>query len=160
MGTRHIRKRRVQMKKQLKQHPSYLVRERKKWGLSQEELGILLGMTKSAVCRFETQGFKPSFDLVLATQIVFDLSLREAFPESFASVHEEVVRRAAKLDADGAGFFVSDRSMATRSGQPLLLGIVESPFAPHTRTPKQGPEGSVRITRPRQGTGRPKGECR
>ena len=86
------------MKQQLKPHPGYLVRERRKWGLSQEELGILLGTTKSAVCHFEGQKFNPSFKLVLATQIIFGLTPREAFPESFASVHEEVVRRAAKLD--------------------------------------------------------------
>ena len=87
------------MKQQFKKHPGYLIRERRKWALSQEELGILLGTTKSAVCHFEGQKCNPSFSLVLATQIIFGLTPREAFPESFTSVREEVVRRAAKLGA-------------------------------------------------------------
>ncbi len=78
--------------------PIYLTQHRKEWCLSQEELGILLGTTKSAICKFEAQACPPSFILILATQAIFGATPRDTYPRLFERMHAEVLRRAAKLD--------------------------------------------------------------
>jgi transcriptional regulator with XRE-family HTH domain len=82
----------------LKELPSQLVRPRQHSGLTQQELGLLLGTTRSSICKFEAQRVMPSFGFILAIEAIFGLSAREAFPESYTAIHHEVVRRAAELD--------------------------------------------------------------
>ncbi|MEI9996385.1 MAG: helix-turn-helix transcriptional regulator [Rhizomicrobium sp.] len=85
---------------QIKDIPAHLVKRRRHAGLSQKELGRLLGTTKSSISKFEAQGVRPTFNFLLALQAIFDVSPRDAFPDSFAQVHKEVVRRAAELDTE------------------------------------------------------------
>jgi len=91
------------------------------WGLSQQELGVLLGTTKSAVCKFEALACPPSFNLVLATQVIFDVSPREAYPALYRQVHEEIIRRAAKLDL----LWLGKSDAATKRKRQLLSNMVE-----------------------------------
>jgi transcriptional regulator with XRE-family HTH domain len=76
----------------------YLRTQRMRWCLSQEELGLLLGMTKSAVSRFETEDCPPSLRLVIATEVIFGAHASEAFPALYGRIQDEVMRRAGKLD--------------------------------------------------------------
>ena len=79
---------------------SYLVHHRKRWALSQRELARLLGhRSRSTVSRLETRGGSPSLRLVIGCQILFGVRFAELFPSLYEDHRDQIMRRAARLDA-------------------------------------------------------------
>jgi transcriptional regulator with XRE-family HTH domain len=78
----------------------YLRTYRKKFGLTQREAALLVGMeTGQIISRHESKARIPSFKTVVAYQIVFDVPLRALFPEIYQEVEELVLKRALDLKA-------------------------------------------------------------
>lgn len=79
--------------------PSYLRMLRKEYGLTQAELGVLLGVSQGMIAKYEMLAHQPSRDVVIAAELIFGQSARFTFPALFREVQEEVGIRAAWLDA-------------------------------------------------------------
>jgi transcriptional regulator with XRE-family HTH domain len=75
--------------------PSYLRTLRKQWSLTQPELASLLGITESALCKFETLALSPTKTLVLGVEIIFGQGARHVFPALYAQTERTILRRAA-----------------------------------------------------------------
>jgi transcriptional regulator with XRE-family HTH domain len=76
----------------------YLRTYRKKFGLTQREAALLVGMeTGQIVSRHESKLRTPSFKTAIAYQIVFDVPLRALFPEIYHEVEMAVLGRAEAL---------------------------------------------------------------
>ena len=71
---------------------------RKKYALSQRELGLLLALTQSEISRLEEDRRSTKLETAFALQIVFDVQPREMFVRRYARVEEKVMRRATRLD--------------------------------------------------------------
>jgi transcriptional regulator with XRE-family HTH domain len=69
------------------------------WGLTQPELASLLGITESALSRFETQDRSPTKCLILGIEVIFGQTAREAFPALYAQTERNIMRRAAAFSA-------------------------------------------------------------
>lgn len=81
--------------------PNYLRTFRKRAYLSQEELAFLLGVKDgSAVSRYELDERRPSFETVVAYEVIFGTTIRELFPGWYRKVEAEVLRRARDLKAE------------------------------------------------------------
>jgi transcriptional regulator with XRE-family HTH domain len=65
------------------------------WGLTQPELAGLLGITESALSKFETQALAPTKNLILGIEVIFGHNAREAFPALYAQTERNIMRRAA-----------------------------------------------------------------
>ena len=65
-----------------------LKNERQKRGLSQEQIGKLLGEKSSVIKRIE-EGWEPSFDTVKKMERVFNIRLFEAVPETNIKVKDK-----------------------------------------------------------------------
>ncbi len=85
--------------------PNYLRTLRMRWGLTQPELAGLLGITESALSKFETQALAPTKCLILGTEVIFGQTAREAFPALYAQTERNIMRRAAafseRLEGNG-----------------------------------------------------------
>lgn len=80
------------------QLPNYLLSNRKRLGLSQEEVAFLLGDRKgSRVCRHEHFLRVPDLEVALAYEAIFKRSLSELFGGLFQKVEKEVGKRAKML---------------------------------------------------------------
>jgi transcriptional regulator with XRE-family HTH domain len=66
-----------------------------RWGLTQPELASLLGVTESALSKFETQALAPTKNLILGIEVIFGQTAREVFPALYAQAERNVMRRAA-----------------------------------------------------------------
>lgn len=66
-----------------------------RWGLTQLELAGLLGVTESALSKFETLANQPSLNLVLGVEVIFGQTARTAFPALYAQTERNIMRRAA-----------------------------------------------------------------
>lgn len=66
-----------------------------RWGLTQPELATLLGITESALSKFETQALAPTKNLILGVEVVFGQGARDAFPALYAQTERNIMRRAA-----------------------------------------------------------------
>ena len=71
---------------------------RKKYALSQRELGLLLALTQSEISRLEEDRRSTKLETAFALQIVFDVQPRDMFVRRYARVEEKVMRRATRLD--------------------------------------------------------------
>lgn len=77
---------------------NYLRANRKRLGLSQEEVAFLLGAESSAkVCRYEQLVRDPGLETALAYEAVFQKSVSELFPELWRKISGQVVLRAKTL---------------------------------------------------------------
>lgn len=81
------------------EHPfNYLKMFRKRSGLSQQELALLLGCSSgSKVSRHEFGGREPSFETVLLYKIVFHVALDQLFTEEHQRLTAQVRKRAQRL---------------------------------------------------------------
>jgi transcriptional regulator with XRE-family HTH domain len=79
--------------------PNYLRTLRLQWGLTQPELAGLLGITESALSKFETQALAPTKNLILGIEVIFGQTAREAFPALYAQTERNIMRRAAVFSA-------------------------------------------------------------
>ena len=79
--------------------PNYLRTLRMRSGLTQPELASLLGITESALSKFETLARAPTKNLILGIEVIFGQTDRETFPALYAHVERNVMRRAAVLSS-------------------------------------------------------------
>jgi DNA-binding XRE family transcriptional regulator len=78
---------------------NYLRMHRKKAGLSQRELGLLLGYgDKGQISRHERSRTAPRLLTALGYEVIFKASIPEIFPELHASVSREVEARLAAME--------------------------------------------------------------
>ena len=78
--------------------PSYLRTQRRKWGLTQRELALLIGSRSRAhVSRLERDQRAPSVHSLIAALVIFGESAPALFPHLYGAIEEEVLRSAAKL---------------------------------------------------------------
>jgi transcriptional regulator with XRE-family HTH domain len=78
--------------------PSYLCMLRKQWALSQSELGHLVGVTGSAIGKYELRKRIPTRDVMLALEVVFGKPARVIFAAHYERIEDRVLRRASRLD--------------------------------------------------------------
>src|SRR4051812_38577286 len=78
--------------------PNYLLANRKRLGLSQDEVAFLLGVKNGAkVCRHERFVREPSLEAILAYEAIFQKPIRELFRGLFQRIEKQVVARARVL---------------------------------------------------------------
>ena len=81
--------------------PNYLLANRKRLALSQEEVGFLLGITGESkgakVCRDEKSVREPSLQTALAYEAIFRVPARELFAGLYEKVEQAVAERAKIL---------------------------------------------------------------
>lgn len=71
---------------------------RRRWGLSQRELShLLLGVSTSALARYEAGACLPPLKVVVALGVVFGPTAKEFYPLLYAEVEEHVLRQAASF---------------------------------------------------------------
>jgi transcriptional regulator with XRE-family HTH domain len=66
-------------------------------GLTQPELAALLGITESALSKFETEARKPTPNLMVGMEVLFGKSAREAFPAFYAHAERQIMKRACSF---------------------------------------------------------------
>jgi transcriptional regulator with XRE-family HTH domain len=89
-------------------------------GLSQRELGNLIGFGEDFVRKCELGQRAPTIRFVLGCQIVFGRSAGESFPKLVKTLQEEIGVRAAKLEAQ-----LRDRTdAASKKKVELLISMV------------------------------------
>ncbi len=77
---------------------NYLLKYRKRSGLSQEEVAVLLGTRSGAkVCRYEKFLREPGLESALALQVIFERPVAELFQGLFQKIEAQVRERAKKL---------------------------------------------------------------
>jgi transcriptional regulator with XRE-family HTH domain len=78
---------------------NYLRTERLRSGLSQRELGELLGFTDSIIGKVEIGRRKPSFEIILMAEIIFGKPRRELFPDIVMAIEDAVLLRAVAIES-------------------------------------------------------------
>ncbi len=76
---------------------NYLQRYRKAWGLTQPELGLLLGVGKSAISKYENEVCAVPTMRLLAFEIVFGVPGTELLPAERDAVEDQLARGALAL---------------------------------------------------------------
>src|SRR5262245_12890275 len=77
---------------------NYLRTYRKRSGLSQDEVGFLLGgQNGTKVSRYERFGRKPNLETLLAYEVVFGTPARELFAGAYQKVEKKMSKRAQLL---------------------------------------------------------------
>jgi transcriptional regulator with XRE-family HTH domain len=80
------------------QLPNYLLANRKRLALSQDEVAFLLGTNSGAqVCRNERFVREPSLETALAYEVIYKRSVSELFPGLYQKVEQQVAERAKIL---------------------------------------------------------------
>lgn len=80
------------------QLPNYLLSNRKRLGLSQDEIAYLLGTESGTkVCRHEQFARDPRLRAALAYEAIFQRPIRELFAGLYDEIEREVTERAKRL---------------------------------------------------------------
>lgn len=86
----------------MKPLPNYLLTQRKRLALSQEEVGFLLGITGmhkgNKVCRDEKFARAPSLKDALAYEAIYGCPVRELFADLYQQAEQDVAARAKLLN--------------------------------------------------------------
>src|SRR3954466_6693937 len=78
--------------------PNYLLANRKRLALSQDEVAFLLGTQSGAkVCRYERFVREPNLETILAYEAIFQKPARELFAGLYQRVEQEIAARAKVL---------------------------------------------------------------
>ncbi len=77
--------------------PSYLHTYRRRNALTQEELGILFGLTSTVISKYESLTRTPSVDFIIGCEIVFGVKACELFPHLYTNIERAACARAEKL---------------------------------------------------------------
>ncbi len=101
--------------------PSYLHTLRKQWGLSQPDLASLLGVTGSALCRFENLSRRPSAEMIVGAEVLFGHSAKDVFPAFYHDIERTIVDRAS-AEHD---LLASKTDAASREKLRFLTEIIE-----------------------------------
>ncbi len=94
-------------------YPSYLKTHRKRWTLTQQELGALLGVSDDAISRYESLNRMPPLHAVIAAEFVFGHHARRIFPSLYAAVERKIAKRAVRL-AESLGDRADEVSLIKR----------------------------------------------
>lgn len=100
--------------------PTSMKMHRRRWALSQRELShLLLGISTSALARYESGACVPPFKVVVALGVVFGPSAIELYPRLFAEVEDSVMQQAASFS------IILENSTGTRADikRELLAAI-------------------------------------
>jgi transcriptional regulator with XRE-family HTH domain len=76
--------------------PSYLHKLRKQWGLSQPDIASLLGITGSALSRFENRSRRPNARLIAGAEVLFGHGVKDVFPAFYRDIERAIVNRARR----------------------------------------------------------------
>ena len=77
---------------------NYLRTQRRRWGLTQDELAELLGcQSGTQISRIERGKRRPCTEVIVACEVLFGLPSRKLYPGLYAEVEEALLRRAAVL---------------------------------------------------------------
>lgn len=76
---------------------NYLRTERLRAGLSQQELGELLGVSRSSISKMENESL-PSGELVVVVAIAFQRPTRDMFPALMDALEYDVMMRAIVME--------------------------------------------------------------
>jgi transcriptional regulator with XRE-family HTH domain len=107
---------------------TYLLSLRKRSGLSQSELAMLLGIDGSALCKFENLSRRPTIELAVGAEVIFGHPMKGVFPAFYDEIERVVVERARRWrdrykarpkPATGAKLRILDEIIA-RASQPTL----------------------------------------
>ena len=80
------------------QLPNHLRSNRKRLGLSQDDLAFLLGVKGGAkVCRYERFVREPSLETALALEAIFERPVSELFGGRYQKAEQDVATRAQEL---------------------------------------------------------------
>jgi transcriptional regulator with XRE-family HTH domain len=71
---------------------------RKRAGLYQHEVAELIGASASVVTKYEDGSRLPPLLPLIALEVVYGTTARQLYPHLFATIQDQVMRRAAKLD--------------------------------------------------------------
>lgn len=71
---------------------------RKRFALSQGELGLLIALSQGEVSRLEEDRRSTKLETAFALQVMFGVQPRDMFVRRYAKVEEAVMRRASRLD--------------------------------------------------------------
>jgi hypothetical protein len=86
------------------QLPNYLLANRKRLALSQNEVAFLLGLQNGAkACRHERFLTEPSLETALAYEVIFKRSVSELFSGLYHTVEGAVAKRAKILSENKRG---------------------------------------------------------
>ena len=78
--------------------PKYIRTSRKRAGLSQRHVAILLGSSdQTRISRYELNKRRPNVDVALALEIILGVPARTLFAGRFAALGEAIRKRAAQL---------------------------------------------------------------
>ena len=80
-----------------RQPKNYLRTLRLKWGLTQPELGTLLGVTKSAISKYENNTRRVPVDCLIACEIIFGVGPANLLVALRTKVEDALGRRALAL---------------------------------------------------------------
>src|SRR5665213_3140287 len=101
--------------------PSYLHTLRKRWGLSQPDLASIIGVTGSALCRFENRSRRPTAELIIAAEVIFGHGAKDVFPAFYRDIERLIVDRARTQHKR----LESETEPAARGKLRLLTEIIE-----------------------------------
>lgn len=73
--------------------PNHLRKHRKRWGLTQSELGELLGVSKSVISRYES-GRPLPMEQLIACEIIFGIGTEDGAMKLLLAVEDGLSRRA------------------------------------------------------------------
>jgi len=105
------------------QLPNYLLSNRKRLALSQDEVAFLLGTKSGAkVSRYERFDRMPSLETALALEVIFQRSPSELFGGLYQKIEQEVAARAKAL-ADAIDGRKPDRQTAHK--RQILANIAD-----------------------------------
>jgi transcriptional regulator with XRE-family HTH domain len=77
---------------------NYLRMYRKRSGLTQDEVGYLLGRVNgSKVSRYEHNGRIPNLETALAYEVIFRIPVRDLFAGLFGEVEKRILKRVGRL---------------------------------------------------------------
>lgn len=105
--------------------PNKVRAERKRLGLSQEEIATLSGGSRDAISELERYVAKPTLELAFALALVFGKQIDALFPGAFERMAQQVSARARTLrdaitNRSGANVAAKKQSLAS------LLARLES----------------------------------
>ena len=87
--------------------PNYIRTYRKRVGLSQRHVAMLLGSSdQTRISRYELNKRRPNIDVVLALEIILGVSARTLFAGRFAALEGTIRKRATRLPATVAQKFL------------------------------------------------------
>jgi DNA-binding XRE family transcriptional regulator len=73
---------------------------RKKAGLSQKDLGRIVGLTEAQVSRHERFGIVPPLFVALAYEAVFAVSVRELYPRFYEEIKQRIEKRLSAMETE------------------------------------------------------------